>query len=48
MENVLKIIPITSAGITGFVYEKETKRIFLSDSGNSIWILQIENNVKFI
>lgn len=47
-ENVIKSIQITNFYITHFYYDKETKRIYVTDTGNAIYIFQVENNVKYL
>ena len=45
-ENIIKSVQITNNYLTHFFYDKETKRIFAADTGNAIWIFQVENNVN--
>lgn len=45
-QTLIKSLPLSNAGITKMSYQKESKRMFLTDANNSIWLFQIEDNVK--
>jgi hypothetical protein len=47
-ESIITSFNVSKNSLSNFVYDKETKRIYVTDVVNSLWVLRVDNYVRKI